>query len=107
MGSVSLRLTLTTPLWLIASLRMNVRNIDTRRAPKLPRRLAFAICLIVGAGCAASSGSFSNPFVTTKTPQQQAQALEPMLEAAGFSQLPAATSDQAVKLKTLPPLKLN
>jgi hypothetical protein len=69
--------------------------------------VAFTICLIVGAGCAASSGSFTNPFVATKTPQRQAQELEPMLEAAGFSQLPAATSDQTAKLKTLPPLKLN
>jgi hypothetical protein len=86
---------------------MNVRNIDTRRASKLPRRLAFVICLIVGAGCAASSGSFANPFAETKTPQQQAQELEPMLEAAGFSELPAATPEQGAKLGTLPPLKLN
>jgi hypothetical protein len=86
---------------------MKVRNIDTRRAPQLPRRLAFAVCLIVGAGCAASSGSFGNPFAKSKTPQQQAQELEPMLEAAGFSELPASTSGQATKLKTLPPLKLD
>jgi len=85
---------------------MKVRNIDTYRVPKLPRRLAFAVCLIVGAGCAASSGAFGNPFAESKTPQQQAQDLEPMLEAAGFSELPASTSDQATKLKTLPPLKL-
>jgi hypothetical protein len=86
---------------------MNLRNIDARRVPKPSRRLAFALCLLVGAGCAASSGSFGNPFAPTKTPQQQAQELEPMLEAAGFSELPAATPGQAAKLKTLPPLKLN
>jgi hypothetical protein len=84
---------------------MNLPNIDPRRAPKLSRRLAFALYLIVGAGCAASS--FSNPFAETKTPQQQAQELEPMLQAAGFSELPTTTSDQTTRLKTLPPLKLN
>src|ERR1700732_5171283 len=86
---------------------MKVRNIDTLSTTQLPRRLAFAVCLIVGAGCAAASGSFGNPFAKSKTPQQQAQELEPMLEAAGFSELPASTSDQATKVKTLPPLKLS
>jgi hypothetical protein len=86
---------------------MNGQNIFPSRASKLPRRLALAVCLIVSAGCAAASGSFGNPFAKSKTPQQQAQELEPMLEAAGFSELPASTSDQATKLKTLPPLKLS
>jgi hypothetical protein len=76
-------------------------------AAKLRRRLAFATCFIVAAGCAASSGSFGNPFAQSKTPQEQAQELEPILEAAGFSELPAATPDQATKLGALPPLKLN
>jgi uncharacterized membrane protein YgcG len=89
-----------------AGLQMKVRNMHVRRAPNVLRRLAIAMCLIVAAGCAASSGSFANPFAVSKTPQQQAQELEPMLEAAGFRELPAATSDQATKLKTLPPLKL-
>jgi hypothetical protein len=78
-----------------------------RRAANLRRRLAFATCFIVAGGCAAASGSFGNPFAVTKTPQQQAQEIEPMLEAAGFSELPAATPGHATKLGTLPPLKLN
>ncbi len=90
-----------------AGFRTKVRDMNTRRASKLQRRLAFAICLIVGAGCAASSGSFANPFAETKTPQQQALEIEPMLQAAGFSELPAVTADQATRLKTLPPLALN
>jgi len=90
-----------------AGSRTNVRAMNTPPAAKLRRRLAFALCLILGAGCAASSGSFGNPFAQTKTPQQQAQEIEPMLEAAGFSELPAATSDQTTRLQALPPLKLN
>jgi hypothetical protein len=80
--------------------------MNTGRASKLRRRLAFAICLIVGAGCAASSGTFANPFAQSDTPQQQAQSIEPMLEAAGFSELPAVTADQTTRLKALPPLTL-
>src|SRR5579859_5580168 len=90
-----------------AGSRTKVRDMNARRAAKLQRRLASALCLIVGAGCAATSGSFANPFAETRTPQQQAQELEPMLEAAGFSELPTATADQATKLQALPPLKLN
>lgn len=82
------------------------RDMSTRRAAKLRQRLAFAICLMVGAGCAASSGSLANPFAENRTPQQQAQEIEPMLDAAGFSQLPAATTGQATRLKALPPLTL-
>ena len=90
-----------------ARLQMKVRSIRPWCGSKVRRRLAIALCFIVGAGCAASSGSLSNPFGESKTPQQQAQELEPILEAAGFSELPATTPDQIAKLKTLPPLKLN
>jgi len=83
-----------------------VRKVRVRVTSRVQRRVVFALCFIIGAGCAASSGSLSNPFAESKTPQQQAQELEPMLEAAGFSELPAATPDQAIGLKTLPPLKL-
>lgn len=71
------------------------------------RQIAFAVCLIVGAGCAASPMSMGNPFVQTKSPQQQALELEPMLEAAGFSELSAATPEQVTRLKALPPLQLS
>lgn len=56
--------------------------------------------------CATTSGGSLNPFATEKTPQQQAQDVEPMLEAAGFSELPATTAEQDARLKTLPALKL-
>jgi len=62
--------------------------------------------VLAAAGCSATSGSLANPFAAQKSPQQQAQELEPMLQAAGFGELPAATPEQATKLKTLPPLKL-
>jgi len=87
-------------------LQIDVWDMRARRASNWPRRLAIAICLLVATGCATSAGSFGNPFAETKTPQEQAQELEPMLEAAGFGELPAATSDEVTKLKTLPPLKL-
>jgi hypothetical protein len=90
----------------LAALRTIVRATRQCGTPRVQRRVVFALCFIVGAGCAATSGSL-NPFAESKTPQQQAQELEPMLEAAGFSELPAATPDQTTGLKTLPPLKLN
>ena len=77
--------------------------------PSAPRATArgIAIAIVLGtiAGCSTSAGGL-NPFATQLSPQQQAQQMEPMLQAAGFAALPAATSDQTAKLKTLPPLKL-
>ena len=73
---------------------------------RFPWRFAIAAWLLAFAACATTNGSFANPFATQKTPQQQAQEVEPMLEAAGFSELPATTAEQDAKLKTLPALKL-
>lgn len=42
-----------------------------------------------------------------KTPQQKAQDIEPMLQAAGFQPLTATTADQKSRLKALPALKLD
>jgi hypothetical protein len=73
------------------------------------RGVAIAMLLgILGAiaGCSANSGGLSNPFSTRASPQEQAQQMEPMLQAAGFAALPAATPDQDTKLRSLPPLKL-
>ena len=104
-GNASLKIKLAIQI-VIAGLQMKVRNMHVRRAPNVHRKLAIAFGLFFAAGCATSSGSLANPFAEAKTPQQQALEVEPMLQAAGFGELPAATSDQAIKLKTLPPLKL-
>ena len=40
------------------------------------------------------------------SPADQAQKIDPMLSAAGFKRLPAATPQQMQQLKSLPPLKL-
>ena len=85
---------------------IEVQNLPMRRARKRPWRMAFVLCLLVAAGCAPSSTSVVNPFADSQTPLQQAQDLEPMLQAAGFSELPAATPDEIARLKALPPLKL-
>jgi hypothetical protein len=47
-----------------------------------------------------------NP-LESQTPQQRAQDIEPMLQAAGFQPLTAATPNQKLRLKTLPALKLD
>ena len=73
---------------------------------RFPWRFAIATWLLAFAACATTNSGSLNPFATQKTPQQQALEVEPELEAAGFSQLPATTADQDVKLKTLPALKL-
>jgi hypothetical protein len=77
------------------------------RGATFPWRFAVAAWLFAFAACASTNVGSLNPFAEAKTPQQQAQELEPMLEAAGFSELPAATPDQAAKLGTLPPHTLN
>jgi hypothetical protein len=75
-------------------------------ATTFPWRFAIAAWMLALVACASTNGTFANPFATQKTPQQQAQEVEPMLEAAGFSELPATTAEQDAKLKTLPALKL-
>jgi hypothetical protein len=82
-----------------------VRNLERRRAPKRRWSLAIALCLTLGAGCATSSSSL-NPFGDSKTPQEQAADIDPMLQAAGFSALPATTPAQEARLQALPALKL-
>src|SRR5271167_963006 len=82
-----------------------VRNIDPRRAPRTRLRMVFAVSLLIVAGCATSSSSL-NPFGDSKTPQEQAADIDPMLQAAGFSALPATTPAQEARLQALPTLKL-
>ena len=89
-----------------AGRQMKVQITQVGHVATEAMRVAIAMLLLATAGCASTSGSFANPFAAQKTPQQQAQEVEPMLEAAGFSELPATTADQDAKLKTLPPLKL-
>jgi hypothetical protein len=78
----------------------------TGQATRFPWRFAIATWMLAFVACATTNGGSLNPFATQKTPQQQAQEVEPMLEAAGFSELPATTAEQDAKLKTLPALKL-
>jgi hypothetical protein len=85
--------------------RISMRPTRPRGTPVIRSRLAIAICFAMAAGCATTGGSL-NPFGDSKTPQQQAQEIDPMLQAAGFSALPATTADQDTRLKTLPALKL-
>jgi uncharacterized membrane protein YgcG len=87
-------------------LQIMVRNLDLRRAPKTRQRMALALSLVMIAGCATSSSSL-NPFGDSKTPQEQAADIDPMLQAAGFSALPATTPEQEARLQALPPLKLS
>ena len=64
--------------------------------------LAGLVCVVAGAsGCATM-----NP-LEPQTPQQKAQNIEPMLQAAGFQPLTATTAEQKSRLKTLPALSLN
>lgn len=44
--------------------------------------------------------------LTAPTPVEQAQNVDPLLTAAGFKQLPAATPQQVERLKALPAFKL-
>jgi uncharacterized membrane protein YgcG len=87
-------------------LQRMVRNLDLRRAPKTRQRMALALSIVMIAGCATSSSSL-NPFGDSKTPQEQAADIDPMLQAAGFSALPATTPEQEARLQALPPLKLS
>jgi hypothetical protein len=81
-------------------------QVSKGQCARFPWRFAIATWLLAFAACASTNGGSLNPFATQKTPQQQALEVEPELEAAGFSQLPATTADQDAKLKTLPALKL-
>src|ERR1700722_2525595 len=76
------------------------------RVATFPWRFAIATWMLAFVACATTNGGSLNPFATQKTPPQQALEVEPMLEAAGFSELPATTAEQDAKLKTLPALKL-
>ena len=88
-----------------AQLEQRDRAVEGQCA-RFPWRFAIAAWLLAFAACASTNGGSLNPFATQKTPQQQALEVEPMLEAAGFSELPATTAEQDAKLKTLPALKL-
>ena len=47
-----------------------------------------------------------NPLSVTKTQEQKAQEVVPMLQSAGFEPVSATTPSQVDQLKSLPPLKL-
>ncbi len=73
-----------------------------------------SIAIIVAAaltGCLGSSGmgGLPNPFATPPppSPQRQATQIDPLLQSAGFSALPAASPQQTAELKSLPPLQLS
>src|SRR5664279_2166837 len=90
----------------IAGRQMKVKFAQVRFVARFATRVAIAMLMLSGTQCSSNSSSSLNPFASEKTPQQQALEMEPMLQAAGFSALPATTPEQDAKLKTLPPLKL-
>ena len=78
-------------------------------APPREWRRAIPLVILVGAvlaltGACATMGG--NPLETTKTPQQQAQEVIPMLQTAGFEGGAATTPTEIDQLKSLPPFKL-
>lgn len=66
---------------------------------------ALALAATVGLSACASGNSMMNPLLG-QPPQDRAQEVEPMLQAAGFKSIPASTADQEQRLKALPQLKL-
>jgi uncharacterized membrane protein YgcG len=91
----------------IAGCQMKAKITQMRLVVRFATRIAIAMLMLAGTQCSSNSSSSLNPFASAKTPQQQALEMEPMLQAAGFSALPATTPEQDAKLKTLPPLKLS
>jgi uncharacterized membrane protein YgcG len=90
----------------IAGRQMKVKIAQMRLVALFATRIAIAMLMLSGTQCSSNSSSSLNPFASEKTPQQQALEIDPMLQAAGFSSLPATTPEQEAKLKTLPRLKL-
>ncbi len=82
-------------------------NSQVRVIFRYAARLGLALAAGALAGCFGSGGAMSNPFASPPTPQQQAADIDPMLQAAGFTALPAATPQQIAELKSLPPLQMS
>jgi hypothetical protein len=83
----------------IASYSVERVVVPTRFALALIRSWLLLIAMACG-GCATVNQ------LAAPSPADQAQKIDPMLSAAGFKQLPASTSQQMERLKSLPPLKL-
>jgi hypothetical protein len=66
----------------------------------------LALAAAIGLGACASGNSITNPLLGQQPSQDRAAELEPMLQAAGFTSMPASTADQDQRLKGLPQLKL-
>jgi hypothetical protein len=74
--------------------------------PKANRMMRWLGLAAVALVFAASGCATVNP-LQPQTPQQKAQNIEPMLQAAGFQPLTATTPEQKARLAKLPPLELN
>jgi len=59
--------------------------------------LSAVVALTFVAGCSS---------LVRQDPNETAQEMEPMLEAAGFQRLPADNPDKLAHLRTIPPLQL-
>lgn len=74
------------------------------------RRLIAFVALVFAAAFAlalSACGSIKNDLTPPPpTPQEQAAKIEPMLSAAGFTMLPAATPESQDKLSSLLPLQV-
>jgi hypothetical protein len=76
-----------------------IRNRALRRAATV---LAMALIAVLGAqGCATVNQAGA------QTPQEKAQNIDPMLQAAGFQELAAATPQQKQDLKSLPAYEIH
>ncbi|MGH8012881.1 MAG: hypothetical protein ACREQ4_10315 [Candidatus Binataceae bacterium] len=71
----------------------------------LVRRLA--LLMIPGAIVAIATGCAPMSQMNGLSPQEQAQNVDPMLQAAGFQELAAATPQQKQDLKSLPPYRIH
>ncbi|MGH7916839.1 MAG: hypothetical protein ACREQE_05175 [Candidatus Binataceae bacterium] len=76
-----------------------------RGCSALVRRVALP--MICGALVAVVGGCASVNQMNGTSPQEQAQNIDPMLQAAGFQKLAAATPQQKQDLKSLPPYEVH
>jgi hypothetical protein len=68
-------------------------------------KIVYAVIVVIAGTSVLSACATMNP-VPAQTPQQRAQEMDPIFQAAGFTSLAAETPEQKQRLKSLPPLKL-
>jgi hypothetical protein len=93
-------------------IKMDLIPPSARLRPKLSPKSRFAAgksiflaAIVEAAAIVLSACAVVNP-MPAQTPQQRAQEMDPILQAAGFTSAAAETPEQRQHLKSLPPLKL-